>query len=260
MKTSTILLYALARLEVTFGRRGPRAPPTTADRLDPRLVPSVAAGDWSDRVLGEIDQDGAAFAADPRDRVVFGGTGAPAPRKCHRLEIILANGSVWVRKSLILRQHDAVTERIRQALNWDFYLEAAALRRLHGCPGVPAVGRIDRRRGAIEMEYVRGSPLQTAVAAMTTGDEFADGVTALLAEANAATIKGVIETVGRVIDHGVVPRDLHPANFLRGRDTGTLHLVDFNLVSLRPLPGSTAAARRVKDLLRRWLTARPQGS
>ncbi len=92
------------------------------------------------------------------------------------------------------------------------------------------------------------------------GDELADGVTSLLAEADAGTIESVIATVGRVIDQGVVPRDLHPVNFLRGRDIGTLYLVDFNLVFLRPLPGSVAAALRVTDLLRGWLTAPREGS
>lgn len=254
MKAGTILLYALARFEVTFRRPGTLGPDHTADYLDPRFIPSVAGGNWTDRVLAEFDQTGIPFATDPADRAIFPGRGRPCPRQSHRLEVVLANRSVRVRKDLIRRAHRSVTERLRQRLDWDFYLEAAALRRLAGCQGIPALRLADRRRGVIEMDYIDGVPIGAGLEPESGGDELEKGIASLPAGGNGSTLEAVMAVVERVIERGVVPRDLHPANFIRATNTGTLYLVDFNLVFLRPAPGWAAAARRVTDLLRHRLT------
>jgi len=121
-------------------------------------------------------------------------------------------------------------------MKWEFYLEAAALLRLSGCDRVPAVRHLDRANGVIEMDYLWGQDLRQQLAhgqKEIEYDEVAREFSALMSSANHDVSKEVNETMERVLEQEVVPRDVHPGNFIRGKRTGRLYLVDFNFVYLR---------------------------
>ena len=54
------------------------------------------------------------------------------PRRHHRLQIILREGVVCVRKDSVPTHCGCLLDCVRDFLLWDFYLEAAALLRLQG--------------------------------------------------------------------------------------------------------------------------------
>src|ERR1043165_929191 len=74
------------------------SPAPLADALPADSIPSVKAGLRHDRVLAEIDQDGIAFAVDPRDVPFFDRRQRRAPRQLNQIEIVLLEGRVCVRK------------------------------------------------------------------------------------------------------------------------------------------------------------------
>jgi hypothetical protein len=43
--------------------------------------------------------------------------------------------------------------------------------------------------------------------------------------------------IRRIVNCGVIPRDVHAANFIRGYCSGVLYMVDYDLAYLRPVPG-----------------------
>jgi hypothetical protein len=91
MKIYTAMVYVVARLQVTYAllARGIASESHCGDLLPSSLIPSVALGDRSDRVLAEIDQDGFAFAVDGRDAQFFNTKAAMSARKHHRIQIVL---------------------------------------------------------------------------------------------------------------------------------------------------------------------------
>jgi tRNA A-37 threonylcarbamoyl transferase component Bud32 len=135
---------------------------------------------------------------------------------------------------------NGIIASIREIVRWEFYLEAAALLRLRGLAGAPTIRRIDPGRGVIEMEYIWGQDLRQA---------FADGKTEidyecvfrtfsdLVASRDNEISRQVAELLTSVSRRGVIPRDVHAANFIRAWRSEKLYLVDFNLVYLRPVPG-----------------------
>ncbi|MCU1337842.1 MAG: hypothetical protein JWO19_3423 [Bryobacterales bacterium] len=73
---------------------------------------------------------------------------------------------------------------------------------------------------------------------------------ALLADPDNKASQQIKELLITVMSRGVIPRDIHAANFIRGRRSKTLYLVDFNLIYLRPVPGWRSHARNVVSILR----------
>jgi hypothetical protein len=140
----TALLYLLARLEVhwailtrKFDGEDPRV-----DYLPARLVPSVFQGDSADRNLAEIDQDGFVFAIDPRDKVVFRSRNHMVPRRDHRLQLVLRNGNILVRKTQLPPGGKiSLARRIPLWVKLGFYLECASLFRLRGLRFTPRLTR-----------------------------------------------------------------------------------------------------------------------
>jgi len=218
MRIWTGAVYLLARLEVYRALRKGRFAGTSdfPDGVPIHLLPS-AADDLSERIVAEVDQGGFVCPVDLRDRTVFNWREQPVPRKHHRIWLVLSEGRICLRKMLIAREPGFLGS-LRRRLRWEMYIEAAALLRLAGTPGFPGLRRIDPRLGIVEMDFVWGRDLRHD----GTDDEAAEERSTLVA---------------RAIDCGVIPRDIHPGNFIRACTSGTLYMVDFNLAFLRPIPG-----------------------
>lgn len=230
MKLWTFSVYLLARAEVAWSLRGSdmRASPESSDRLDPAQIPSVRgnpAGGLQDRVLAEMDQDGFLFAVDPRDKPLFNRRQHFVPRKHHRIQIVLTGGKILLRKTRIPAVK-GVGGRLGEWLKWDLYLEAASLLRLRRSEGFPRLHRIDRREALIEMDFIWGADVR--------GGDLPREATSLL---------------DRAVRRGIIPRDVHAANFVRAHASGKLYLVDFNLVHLWPIPGWRRHLRALEVLL-----------
>lgn len=251
----TALLYLLAQLEVhwailtrKFDGEDPRI-----DYLPASLVPSVSQGDSADRDLAEIDQDGFVFAIDPRDEAVFHSRSRMVPRRDNRLQLVLRNGNILVRKTpLPPRGKISLAHRIPLWVKLGFYLECASLFRLRGLRFVPRLRHVDLRNGAIEMDYIWGVDLRHLLA---DGAETIDYLkisrrfTSLLDRPQDWLSAEIAELIGDVARKGVMHRDLTAANFVRGKDTGRLYVIDFNFVYLRPAPGWWAHADRLSSTL-----------
>jgi hypothetical protein len=218
MRIWTVTVYLLARLEVYRAVRKQRLTGASdfPDGLPVHLIPS-AADDPKERIIGEVDQDGFVFPVDLRDRAVFHGREKLVPRKHHRIWLVLSDGRICLRKMLVA-QEPGIFGRLRRYLRWGMYIEAAALLRLRGSPGFPGFRRIDPQLGILEMDFVWGRDLRH------------DGM-------NDEAVDEMSNLVGRAIDCGVIPRDIHPGNFIRAHRSGALYMVDFNMIYLRPIPG-----------------------
>jgi hypothetical protein len=218
MRIWTGAVYLLARLDVYRALRERRFAVASdfPDGVPIHLLASAADG-LKERIVAEVDQDGFVFAVDVRDRTVFNSREKMVPRKHHRIWLVLSEGRICLRKMLIARE-PGILGSLRRRLRWEMYIEAAALLRLGGTPGFPGFRGIDPVLGILDMDYVWGRDLRDG------GIE--DGVA-----------EGIRKLVARAIDCGVIPRDIHPGNFIRARSSGTLYMVDFNLVFLRPIPG-----------------------
>jgi hypothetical protein len=202
-------------------------------------VPSIAHGNNDDRDLAEIDQDGFAFAIDEQDRNLFNRRASMVGRRHHRLQIVVRKGAVWLRKSFPARESRSLTDRVLRFLNWDLYLEAAALLRLRELPFVPTIRRIDYASAAIEMDYIGGMDLRHGLAQSTEEINY-DVVQQRFLElvtADNHTSEEISHIICEVMKRGVMPRDVHAANFIRGKISQRLYMVDFHLVYLSPLPG-----------------------
>jgi hypothetical protein len=264
MKIYTGMLYAAARLQVLYSRATLSAPSAAEheDMLPASLIPSFARGDRSDRILAEIDQDGFVFAVDPVDREIFNTGVVMNPRKHHRIQIVLTGGMVRLRKEAVRKRHLALMDRIRAFLHWEFYIEAAALLRLRGLAFVPAIRGIDRRRNAIEMDYIWGQDFRQILAQGAheiAYDEISRSFAQLFTSGDGDEIpRQLSETVISIVGRGVIPRDVHAANFIRGRRSNRFYMVDFNQAYFYPVPGWRSHVRdltwlfgdRVNEILR----------
>ena len=213
-----LLLYTFARLQVALSEME-TCIPSGPDGLSASQIPSVVAGNSADRVIAEIDQQGVMFAVDERDRSLF--AGAPAekqPRIYHEIEIVLRSGDVLLRKKPLARRPVGLRDRLLQCLKFTFYVEAAALLRLRGVPGIPVVRRIDTESAVIEMDYIWGRDLRERVGGP---------------EANSMRLQEITTAMAA---RGVIARDLHGGNLVRAYGSGVVYLVDFNLVWLIPAP------------------------
>src|SRR5262249_22352911 len=104
MKLLTLALYLTARREVeaALAKGVEDSGPVGPDALHPEQCPSVRIDGLSDRVLGEFDQDGFVAATDPRDQGLFPARTLGRPRTSHRLQIVLTDGTVRIRKAPII--------------------------------------------------------------------------------------------------------------------------------------------------------------
>ena len=249
MKVWTFSLYVLARWEVSLAllRKKLSSARAGEDILDAGGIPSAVLDRSTDRVLAEVDQDGFLFAVDPRDQPFFNRRETMVPRNYHGVRIVLTGGEVRLQKTLLYRG-PGVLSRIREALQWEFYLEAAALLRLSGVKGVPAIRRIDRSMGLIEMEYIWGSDLRSIFAGDSPAVDYpmvSLKFAAAIADTDSRLSRELAQLLRNVMDYGVIPRDIQAGNFIRGRRSGALYIVDFNLTYLRPVPGWRAHARDI---------------
>ncbi|MGH9476661.1 MAG: hypothetical protein ACRD1C_10040 [Terriglobales bacterium] len=236
---SSVIGYVVARREVRSALRvGLRTPAVNSDALPPVQVPSLRY-EWqsgsSQRVLAEIDQDGFTFALDDRDRELFPGRHLAVLRRHHRVQIVWSSGAVRIRKELKPRK-----QGILSWLQWDLYVEAAALLRLRGAAGVPIVREINLRGWTVEMDYIWGRDLRHEFNdqdSLVNYPKVTQAFNELLRGTNRkASCDELAALLRRVVKLGVVPRDLHAANVIRAFPTGRLYLVDFNFVYLPPSP------------------------
>ncbi|MCC7052480.1 MAG: hypothetical protein IT355_04380 [Gemmatimonadaceae bacterium] len=248
MNLSRIVTYLLARRDIRAWQAARTTEQHTlapgADSLPADLVPTVISGDRRDRVLAEFDQHGALVASDPRDAAIFGQAGRHVERHHHRVQVVLTGGHVRVRKQRILPSPAGVRNRLRARIGGA--LEAASLIRLAGQVPVPALRDFDAGTGTVELDYIWGNDVRRELAAhdgTTDEDELARRF-ARLVHGGDPVFAGWIRAVGATtVRCGVAPLDMHAGNVLRGGRTGGFHLVDFNLVVLRPAPGWSAAVR-----------------
>ena len=254
-----LVLYCVSFVRVTFRGRaeefwyGSNAGP---DRLPALSIPSVAADGPADRALAEIDQDGYLFAYDHRDKRRFDRSSEHVPRRTRRLQVVLRDGVVCVRKWPPHCSRASRSARFRDWIGWGFYLETAALLRLQGLPCVPRLHSFDVRSRTIDMEYVVGGNLRNELLSYEDIRALRDQIRCYLPQCT--------EVVAALASRGVIPLDLHPANFIRGRETGRLYIVDFHLVYDRALPGwerlqISSKLRLVQtfhELLHRWRDSR----
>lgn len=250
----TLMLYVVARAEVLLRSSSLRkAMPASPDELPAAALCSVRRGDTSDRRIAEVDQQGYIFALDPVDQPQFHTSSVKEPRRHSEILVILREGRVCVRKSLLPPLAATFRARFLHALGWSFYLEAAALLRLRGLDGVPKLLRVDTRARALEMEYIRGSDIRQEIIGSTGAHSCAsvDRIFRQRLRAKDDNLGDPVRDLLRsVMRRGVVPTDIHAANFIRGKETGRLYLVDYQLLYFRHIPGW----RDREQELNKWLT------
>jgi serine/threonine protein kinase len=249
--------YVLARYEVeTAILRGDltRLRESGSGTMRADLLPSIREGGNCEGNLGEIDQDGYVFTADPRDQSFFPNRPLRNPKRHHRLDLVVRDGTVCVRKTFLPLPQTRWSSAQAQRLNSCFWIEAAALLRLRGYKQVPALRHIDCDRSAIEIEYVGGENLRNLLRLRSSDLSYrsAESMFDNILGGADPTISSLIAAMLReVMGHGVAPRDLHAANFIQARDSGSLYMVDFHLSWLRPIPPFTETAKALECLLNR---------
>jgi hypothetical protein len=211
----------------------------SADTLPPCLIPSVLQGDWTDRVIAEVDQDGYVFAADERDAALFGAIQLMHPRRYNRIQIVLRGRRIYLRKSFISGCRPNKMAAILDRLRWAFYIEAAALLRLRRLNGVPRIRRIEARNGAIEMDYIWGRDLRQILSAGREiideeifDEEIYSSFESLLASDNEIA-RQFSTLLSDMVERGVIYRDLTPANLVLAEYSNRLYIVDFQDALLR---------------------------
>lgn len=225
------------------------------DCLLPEFVPSLQPDGIrgsEERVLAEVDQDGFIFAVDARDRDVFHRREWMVPRRDHRIQIVWVNGAMRLRKTFLYKEKGALGW-LRRHLQWGLYLEAASLLRLQGIGGVPVVRKVSPNEGVIEMDYIWGRDFRQIFGDGSPHIDY-DKVSKKFEELcsgalETAVSRKVAELVERVISRGVIPRDLHAANFILALLSQRLYLVDFNLVYLAPVPGWSSELHRLRRMI-----------
>lgn len=113
---------------------------------------------------------------------------------------------------------------------------------------------IDPCKSAIEIDYIRGENLRNILSRRVDGfgDKSGRGklfdIVRRLDPGLSSQIAAIIE---EVINRGVAPRDVHPANFIVASDSQLLYMVDFHLSWLRPIPPFARAAAELRGTLGR---------
>ena len=220
------------------------------DQMPADRLPSVALGNACDRILADIDQDGFLFASDPRDEEVFNRRSKKVPRLQNTVQVVLSGGTVCVQKRRLVIQYQRTADRFREAIAWDFYLEAAALLRLRTVRSVPGLRRINPRERMIEMEYIWGENLHHHFAAGNEMpyEDVKKAFWAAVRDRGHHITEQLASVLHQIRERGVIPRDIHPANFIIGCYSGNLYIVDFQVIHLWPVPGWRARLRELDCL------------
>jgi hypothetical protein len=252
-----------------------------ADALRPDAIPSVKAGVRSDRVLAEIDQDGFAFAVDPRDARFFERRKRRAPRSLNQLDIVLLEGRICIRKRYRPFRAGArdwgdrpvplgvrAKRRFWNAVGFYLYSEAAVLLRLQDVPFVPKLRAIDLVDRAIYIDYVQGQTLRSCAAG--TGAAVYDQdlaasrdlmrlsarelerreVTLLEGAGGAGDFRHeILDMLRQMNARGVAPLDIKLGNFIRGATTGRLYWIDFEFARVQSQPQWEDALRLQRDTI-----------
>ncbi|HEY7116917.1 MAG TPA: class I SAM-dependent methyltransferase [Tepidisphaeraceae bacterium] len=249
------------------GRLGKADTATIAVTIDPRDIPSLVldSADTADRVLAEIDQDGFAFAIDPADRAYFNTRDQRLPRVRYRLDVVLRDGRVCVRKQFV--RQPGVRAGFWGALGRHFYNEAAALLRLRDLPSVPKVRALDRKTHSIYIDYVRGENLKQRIARggvavhdldmaapdAPSHEEQRKRQIAAFSGTLGSLRPAIKQLVADMAARGVHPMDVKLGNLIVGEKSGTLYWVDFERAYLsrggRP---SAARLEQKHELLNEW--------
>src|SRR5947209_1013793 len=146
MYFSSMVLYGVAKCVVySNAAKQLHVSNVNADCIDPLAVPSIAAGDWSDRTLAEIDQDGFGFAVLDMDKEFFNRRDVFVRRKRNKIQVCLKDNRLVLRKVFEKRRGMRFDDSLPEILGFRFYLEAAAAMRLSGLRCVPALVSINRR-------------------------------------------------------------------------------------------------------------------
>jgi len=262
------------------GRRVPNAPDLD-DALDPRSLPSAARYGLGNRMLAEIDEEGFAFAVNAEDRPVFNKRDKNRPRPIHKLEVVLHDGRVCVRKRfrgpsrgmrrfghIRLTVADQAKRHAWAALGMWFYVEAAALLRLAQLPFVPKLRGLDIGRHEVFMDYLPGENLRQLAAVQGqpvydadlgadpsfAGAKASDLTAREVRLVDAAGLGNYRAEVGLMVaamnQNGVAPLDIKPGNLLRGDRTKRLYWLDFERARLSSQPNWEIELRTQHDLLR----------
>ena len=253
----TAAQHALARFEVTraIAKEGVTCSQESGtDVMPAHILPSVRDGSTVDDIIGEIDQDGYVFTIDPRDQVFFPTRVNRNPKRHHRLDLVVRNGDVCVRKTFFATHQKLLSRRISERLRNGFWVEAAALLRTRGCKRVPTLRNIDRSKSAIEIEYIRGDNLRNVLSGRVDFFDDKSGTEKLrnmLREADLGLSLQIAAILAEVIKRGVAPRDVHAANFILATNSRLLYMVDFHLSWLRPIPAFSRTATELEGIVRR---------
>jgi tRNA A-37 threonylcarbamoyl transferase component Bud32 len=239
------------------------------DSLDLSAIPSVAVSGHADRVLADIDQDGFVFARHLEDERIFNTRFEYLPRERCTLQIVLSRGAVRLRKRYRLGADRRLRVIAAHYGRLYFLTELAALKQLQQSGCAPRLLRADLSTLTIEMEYIAGLNLRHMLArthtvldhdlrgdaalCRVTGAERVEREFRLCAAILSKDLKREILAVFRRVHAcGVIPRDVHLANIIIGRDSGKPYLVDFELSYL----GAAASPERAvqsEELLARKL-------
>jgi tRNA A-37 threonylcarbamoyl transferase component Bud32 len=116
-------------------------------------------------------------------------------------------------------------------------METAALLRLRELDFIPAIQRFDTRQAVIEMDYIWGRDLRQIISMDAENIDYDDvsrKFDAIMAADDQNEVSMQMSRIlGEVVARGVILRDIHAGNFIQGRHSNKLYLVDFNFVHLR---------------------------
>jgi len=263
-----LLLVQAETLRAVLGRSLDRGAAPVPDALTPHEVPSVAELGPGDRVLAEIDQDGFAFAEHPADVPFFNRRARKFPRLRYRLDVVLHQGHVCVRKQFTGQPEGApLGPRLWGLLGLFFYTEAAALLRLRDQPFTPRLRGAHLASRTLFMDYIRGRTLQHEVAAhgrkildvdlaplgqLFDPDRDRREIEAFTGEGGASYRPRIEELVRAMNARGVAPLDVKLGNVLIGEKTGGLYWLDFERAALAPAPGYEARLEEHHRLVDAW--------
>jgi hypothetical protein len=115
------------------------------------------------------------------------------------------------------RRASRIRDRIYDVFKLHFYVESAALLRLAGLPGAPAVRSIGPRQHTIEMDYIWGEDIRHSVTAREyplAYEMIHQKFAALVTTREESLANEVPALIRRIVNCGVIPRDVHAANFI----------------------------------------------
>jgi len=194
------------------------------------------------------------------------------PRRRYRLQVVLREGVVCVRKRfprLPAASGLGPLHWLWELAGLRFHTEAAALRRLHGCAQVPQLRGVDVASHSVYMDYVAGESLRHALAGRVsvydldlaadpslrrlTTDESqrreAELSSRLLGEAYGGQVRDLVRAINL---RGVALQDIKPGNAFVGARTRRLYWLDFEAAVLASQSGWEQALAEQHRLLDLW--------